>query len=1126
MFKEMRISAKLMISMLLLGLVPMIVLAVITYFSSSTSLEKEGMSKLEAVSDIKSKQIQDYFAQKKAQLEVFEKNAGVSLACERFINAYNEAGINSVIWKKWDALHGERLKQITDKMHYYDLFFISMEGDIVYTVAKEADLGRNVATGDMANSGLGRLFKNAKSGFAFEDYSWYDISNEPAAFIAKPINNLDGEQIGVLALQLSISDINDIMQQRTGLGETGETYLVGSDKRMRSDSYLDPEGHSVKASFAGTVEENGVNTEAVTEALAGKSDTKVITDYNGNSVYSSYSPIDIFGQRWVMLAEIDEAELDEPVNALLTYMIIIGLIAAVIVVLVAVLLSRSINKGIRKVIDQINGLAKDITDGKLDKRANDEEVGVDFKGVVNNINELIDAFVQPINVTAEYVDRISKGDIPPKIEDEYKGDFNEIKNNLNLCIDSITALVNDTNELARAGRAGRLRTRGDESKHGGDFGRIIKGVNATLDAVVGLIDNLPIPAMAIDDDFNIVYMNDTGAEINGKNGKELEGTKCYDFFKTSDCGTENCACNKAMKQNGKAVSETDAHPNPETDMEIRYSGIPIRDENGEPIGAFEVIMDQTDIKEQMKKQDKIAEYSAKETDKLVAAIGKIAKGELDFELQTEEADEDTKEQKEIYDTIIKALNQTIDSIKTLVNDTRTLTEAAAGGKLDTRADITKHNGDFATIVQGFNDTLDNVIQPIEEAADVLNEMSEGNIINVRVKGDYKGDHAKIKDALNQTIELLPFKEAFNTLNAVSEGDLTKNMEGDYKGDALKLKNVINNTIKSLNEILSQVAVTIEEVTRGSAQVADASNALSQGATEQASSLEEITSSMSQIGSQTKLNAENANQAKAMSIDARDVSERGYSQMSDLNGAMDEITDSSKNISKIIKVIDEIAFQTNLLALNAAVEAARAGRHGKGFAVVAEEVRNLAARSATAAKETAELIENSIKTVENGAMLAERTSSALEEIKNGAIKSSDIVSEIATSSNEQAMSISQINEGLTQIDKVTQTNTASAEESASASEELSGQAGNLKEMISKFDLDMDEDEFEQKMAEQKEQYGGDDEDDGDETSKMVEEREKKYLEGDLDDEEESEEDKSPKQKPEDVINLDEDDFGKY
>jgi methyl-accepting chemotaxis protein len=209
--------------------------------------------------------------------------------------------------------------------------------------------------------------------------------------------------------------------------------------------------------------------------------------------------------------------------------------------------------------------------------------------------------------------------------------------------------------------------------------------------------------------------------------------------------------------------------------------------------------------------------------------------------------------------------------------------------------------------------------------------------------------------------------------------------------------------------------------------------------------------MNQIGSQTTKNAENSGVAKKLSDQSKNSAHLGNEQMKKMISAMDGINQSSEKISKIIKVIDEIAFQTNLLALNAAVEAARAGKHGKGFAVVAEEVRNLAARSAKAAQETTEMIEDSLQKVSNGTTITNETAKALDEIVSGTTKVSDLVNDISTASNEQALGISQIVTALGQIDQVTQRNTASAEESAAAAEELSGQATQLKGLVGRFKL---------------------------------------------------------------------------
>ncbi len=285
--------------------------------------------------------------------------------------------------------------------------------------------------------------------------------------------------------------------------------------------------------------------------------------------------------------------------------------------------------------------------------------------------------------------------------------------------------------------------------------------------------------------------------------------------------------------------------------------------------------------------------------------------------------------------------------------------------------------------------------------------------------------------------------------AIARGDLTHDVTVTSAND--QLGNALKSMLEGLREMVGNIQIAGDQIASGSGQVSDASQALSQGATESASSLEEVTASMNEMANQVRTNAENASAANQLSNESKLVAEKGDSQMAEMVQAMDEINQAGQNISKIIKVIDEIAFQTNLLALNAAVEAARAGQHGKGFAVVAEEVRNLAARSAKAAEETAELIEGSVALTDKGNQMAQQTAGALKEIMNGTNKVADLLEEIAAASNEQAQGISQVTVGLGQIDQVTQQNTASAEESAAAAEELSGQALQMQEMLKRFVL---------------------------------------------------------------------------
>ncbi|HEX2927039.1 MAG TPA: methyl-accepting chemotaxis protein [Ruminiclostridium sp.] len=339
-----------------------------------------------------------------------------------------------------------------------------------------------------------------------------------------------------------------------------------------------------------------------------------------------------------------------------------------------------------------------------------------------------------------------------------------------------------------------------------------------------------------------------------------------------------------------------------------------------------------------------------------------------------------------------------------------------------------------------------ISNPVGKLVDAADRLSAGDI-NVNVSTEYKDEIGTLMEAFDRMADNIRAQAL--AVEKIADGDLTVEISVKSENDLLnkKLKEMVDKN----NQILSNINAASEQVATGANQVSVSSQALSQGSTEQASSIEEITASIEEIATQTRQNAANANEANELATSVKGKAMQGNKHMGEMLKAMAEINDSSNSISKIIKVIDDIAFQTNILALNAAVEAARAGQHGKGFAVVAEEVRNLAARSANAANETTAMIEGSIKKVDIGTQIANETASALDQIVDGIAKAADLIGEIAMASTEQASGISQINQAIAEVAEVVQTNSATSEESAAASEELSGQAQLMKELVNNFKI---------------------------------------------------------------------------
>jgi methyl-accepting chemotaxis protein len=634
-----------------------------------------------------------------------------------------------------------------------------------------------------------------------------------------------------------------------------------------------------------------------------------------------------------------------------------------------------------------------------------------FGELLRGVNDTLDSLVEPLNMTADYIDKIAKGDIPPKITgfgDEVNT-INTIRRNLNTTIYTLNGFIVNMQYMSNEHDKGDIDVVIDTSHFPGSYKTMAQGVNTMVAGHIALNKKAMTCVRAFGEgNFEAplesfpgkkTFINDTVEQVR-KNLKAL----IKDAYWLAE---------QAQEGNLSARADADRHHG---DFRTIIAGINLA------LDSIVIPMQET-----------------------IAQITKYSHGEVSGELNSEYKGE--------FAELKKRLNNLGLTIKEVIDSCDYVRNEHDKGEIDIMIAADRFKGDFGKMAATINKALASHIELNKKTIACVKEFGEGNFEAPLEK--LPGKKAYINDTIEQVRSNLKglIADTGMLAEAALDGRIQARADASmHHGDFRKIIEGINATLETIVTPIITVKTAVDSISTAAKEISAGNTDLSHRTEQQAASLEETASSMEQLASTVKQNAESAKHANQMALVASEVASKGGGMVGQVVDTMSSINESSRKIADIISVIDGIALQTNILALNAAVEAARAGEQGRGFAVVASEVRNLAQRSAAAAKEIKELISDSVEKVEDGSKLVNETGRTMEEIVSSVNRVTDIMADIAAASAEQSSGIDQVNNAVTQMDEVTQQNAALVEQAAAAAESLEEQAATMAQTIALFRLD--------------------------------------------------------------------------